>query len=110
MVAVGEAYLGKVRFVDGAQPRYSRPYLVVEVLSNGVNVVNVSSSEGKEDKILKFPTNYPLTEYNPPFRFPSFVKLDSKSFVSFSDLATMRCLSGGTILNSSDLQFILKQL
>lgn len=108
MVAIGEAYLGKVSFVDGFKPLYSRPYLVIEVLPSGVYILNVSSSKGKESKLL-LATNYELKQYNPPFIKPSFVKLDSKKFISFEELQTLKLLSNGKKLNSSDLSNILRK-
>lgn len=109
MATVGEAYFGKVTFVDGNAPLYKRPYLVVEVTLDGAFVINVSSTEGKEHKLL-YPNNYPLENHNPPFLLPSFVKLDSKVFVCNKDLQTMKLLSGGRRLNNKDLNFILNNL
>ncbi|EKF8799172.1 TPA: hypothetical protein ACN1M9_001436 [Enterococcus faecalis] len=108
MVAVGEAYLGKISYLDGVMPSYYRPYLVVEVLTNGIHVLNVSSSKGKETKLL-YASNYELTKFNPPFVKPSFVKLDSKTFIPDQDLQTLKLLSNGQKLNSRDLNNILAQ-
>ncbi|EOS7841261.1 hypothetical protein ED263_RS05430 [Enterococcus hirae] len=109
MVAVGEAYLGKISFVDGAKPLYSRPYLVVEILPDGVNVLNISSSKGKEQKLL-YNSNYELKQYKPPFVKPSFAKLDSKKFISFEELQTLKLLHNGHKSNSSDLNNILQKI
>lgn len=72
----GQGILGKIRFVDGELPEYNRTYLIINVTSEYIEVLNVSSIRGKERK-LAFPTNERLRSFKPPFLKPSFVKLDS---------------------------------
>ncbi len=62
----GQGLLGRVRFRDGATPRYDRPYLVVNVSDTHIEVLNISSTHGKEKKLL-YPTNFELVHYNPLF-------------------------------------------
>lgn len=109
MVTVGQAYFGKISFKDGEIPLYSRPYLVVEVLATGAHVLNVSSTVGKEQKLL-YSTNYNLTNFRPPFLKPTFVKLDSKTFVPNADFLTLALLDNGNCLNQKDLNLILSKL
>lgn len=70
----GQGILGKIRFVDGELPEYNRTYLIINVTSEYIEVLNVSSIRGKERK-LAFSTNERLRSFKPPFLKPSFVKL-----------------------------------
>ena len=44
---VGQAFWGKVRFLDGGFPAYERPYLVVGTDSEYIEILTVSSVAGK---------------------------------------------------------------
>lgn len=105
MVAVGHGLYGKVRFVDGTMPEYSRTYLVVCVEQDRIGLLNVSSSKGKEHKLL-FDTNNKIEKYQPPFLMPSFVKLDSLTFISHRDASSLRLLHNGDKLDREEIQQI----
>lgn len=98
----GQGVLGKVRFVDGEMPPYDRTYLVINVETDYIEVLNVSSIKGKERK-LAFPTNERLRAYNPPFLKPSFVKLDSLTPVEKADWGRLHPLSNGRTLDAGEL-------
>lgn len=98
----GQGILGKVRFVDGEMPQYDRTYLVVNVDTDYIEVVNVSSIRGKERK-LAFSTNERLRVYNPPFVKPSFVKLDSLTKIDRTDWGNIHLLSNGRTLDAGEL-------
>lgn len=102
---VGQGILAKIRFKDGIMPEYPRTYLVVEVGENYIKVLNVSSSEGKEQKLQKR-SNEPLQCYEPPFKKPSFVKLDSLVRVD-NPPNNYIILHNGDKLNSQDLNNII---
>ena len=104
MYYAGQALLGEVEFVDGAKPEYKRPYLIVEVDNNNckIKILNISSVKGKEHK-LKFGTNYEIIKYNPPFRYPSFAKLDSLKEITFADASKMVLLSSGKCLDKQEI-------
>lgn len=106
---VGQAVCGKIRFKDGAMPEYDRTYLVVTVEQDYIEVLNVSSIRGKEHKLL-FETNEKINQNWPPFKWPSFVKLDSLTRVPTEDFAKIHVLCGGRQLNSTDLSNILNKL
>lgn len=106
---VGQGILGKITFKDGEEPAYSRPYLVVDVDDEDVSVLNVSSLEGKEWK-LAYKTNFQIKQFSPPFRKPSFVKLDSLTKISKDECQKMRVLDGGRSLNEKELEEIRKRL
>ncbi len=109
MYQVGQGVFGKIRFKDGDMPIYSRPYLIIYVSDEQLGVLNVSSTLGKEHKII-YPTNYSLQNYNPPFIKPSFVKLDSLSYISLDEAANFKLLEDGKCLNQDDLQKIITLL
>ena len=107
MYQVGQGILGKIMFRDGIMPQYNRTYLIVGVDNNNISVLNVSSIQGKENKVM-YRTNHVLNNYNPPFRKPSFVKLDSLTVVSESYVnSNCRLLSNGQPLLYSELNTII---
>lgn len=101
----GQGILGRIAFVDGNVPEYDRTYLVVKVDTNYIEVINVSSTKGKERK-LAFPKNERLRIFNPPFLKPSFVKLDSLTCVPSSEWSTLKVLNGGRTLDTTELKRI----
>ena len=103
----GQGILAKIRFKDGKMPAYDRTYLIVEAGTNYIRVLNVSSSEGKESK-LQMRSNEPLNQYEPPFKKPSFVKLDS--LIKINNPPPYRILHNGELLNKDDLNNILFKL
>lgn len=105
----GQGIFTKIKFKDGKFPKYSRPYLIVNVKSQDtIDVINVSSTEGKEHKLL-FPDNYPLSTFKPPFKKHSFVKLDSLCTINLSEIS-YTLLHNGECLNESDLKIIQEKL
>lgn len=105
-----QGFLGKIPFLDGKEPEYPRTYLIVRADEYGITVLNVSSIKGKEHKLL-YPTNYPLKNYNPPFRKPSFVKLDSAVYVPADkfELYQIKTLHSGDPLNELDFSEIKRR-
>lgn len=101
----GQGILGKVTFPDGEEPAYDRTYLVVNVAADYIEVLNVSSIRGKERK-LAFPTNERINGFSPPFRKPSFVKLDSLTRIPAADFHKFSILSNGNTLNNAELERI----
>ncbi len=98
----GQGILGRITFKDVVMPSYDRTYLIVTVSTDYIEVLNVSSVHGKERK-LAFPKNKKLNKYCPPFRKPSFVKLDSLTRVSSSEWGNLRILNGGKTLDTNEL-------
>ncbi len=105
----GQGLFGKITFTDGTEPPYERPYLIVAVEDNYVEVLNISSLAGKERK-LAFASNKRIYKFNPPFIKPSFVKLDSLTRVPYDELEQLRILSGGATLDEEELSNIKKLL
>ena len=103
----GQGILAKIRFRDGKMPLSDRTYLIVETGDNFIKVLNVSSSEGKESK-LQMKSNEPLSQYEPPFKKPSFVKLDS--LVRIDNPPSYKILHNGDLLNNADLSNIITKL
>lgn len=110
MYQVGQGILGRIKFRDGEMPQYDRPYLIVQVNNNSIGVLNVSSVKGKEDKAI-FNTNYVISNFNPPFIKPSFVKLDSLTIVTESFIDNnCTLLKGGALLHPLEINSILSKL
>lgn len=101
----GQGVLGRIAFVDGNIPEYDRTYLIITVAADYLEVLNVSSIKGKERK-LAFPTNEKLRVFNPPFRKPSFVKLDSLTRVPVSEWDNLQVLNSGNTLDIGELNRI----
>lgn len=109
MLQIGQGVLGKARFVDGSYPQYPRTYLVVSVDTDKIGVLNVSSTAGKEHKLL-FPANRSIIKYNPPFVKDSFVKLDSLTYITISEAGSFRALHNGDCLDGVELQAIISAI
>lgn len=106
---VGQAFWGKIRFLDGELPTYERPYLVVGTEDEYIEILTVSSVAGKEWK-LTLPTNREISNYDPPFPRRTFVKLDSLQRVHIPDLTDVRLAKGGRTLDETELSEILKMI
>ncbi len=106
---VGQAFWGKVRFLDGELPLYERPYLVVGTDGEYIEILTVSSVAGKEWK-LTLPTNKEISNYDPPFPRRTFVKLDSLQRVHTSDLEGVRLAKNGRTLDEAELSDIIKMI
>lgn len=106
----GQAVLATIKFVDGDIPAYPRPYLIVEVGFDYIDVLNISSIKGKERKLL-LPTNKEIINYNPPFIKPSFVKLDSLTRVYSNEFYLIsHILCNGNKLDSNELNNIKSKI
>ena len=105
----GQGILGKIRFVDGELPEYNRTYLIINVTSEYIEVLNVSSIRGKERK-LAFSTNERLRSFKPQFLKPSIVKLDSLTQVKRADWSELQVLHNGVTLDQGELDRIKKLL
>ena len=106
---IGQGILGKIRFNDGEIPSYKRTYLIVGTHANYIEVLNVSSTQGKEHKLL-FKSNWKIINYYPPFQKPSFVKLDSLTKVPTKYYQNLIVLAQGQTLDKNKLQDIIKNI
>ncbi len=102
----GQAFWGRIRFPDGNLPAYDRPYLVVGVDGDYVEILTVSSVTGKEWK-LSIPTNREIINYDPPFPKRTFVKLDSLQKVHINDLSNVMIAKKGRTLDTAELSEII---
>lgn len=105
---VGQCIWAKLKYRDGKGNPKNRPYLIVGVNGKKVKILTISSTYGKEDKLI-YKSNYRLKNFKPPFIVDSFVKLDSCQEI---DLENVKYKIGdnGKILNSTDLNEILRRL
>ena len=111
MLLIGQCIAGRMAFKDGMQSAYWRPYLVigVDAMRREVSILNISSTDGKEHKLL-FPTNVALLNSMPPLAKPSFVKVDSMQTISFDCASGFDLLSGGALISQGDLNAVLDAL
>ena len=108
MLEIGQALFGIARFRDGKMASYKRPFLVVYVDSEKVGLLNVSSTAGKEHKLL-YESNRRIINYNPPFKKDSFIKLDSLIYISVEEVNSFTLLCNGEKLNDHELNHILDE-
>lgn len=106
---IGQAVLGKFPYKDGKIPQYSRPYLVVGVTTQNIELLVVSSLAGKEHK-LSYPSNHLINNFNPPFFKKSFVKLDSLFSIPLVQSSSLIVLQNGAMLDPNELSLILAKL
>jgi hypothetical protein len=109
MLCIGQCLLGKIKFKDGTLPRYKRPYLIVEIIENEIGVLNVSSIEGKEEK-LSYQTNREIFDNASIFLKNSFVKLDSLVHIPISEAEAMIVLGKGKSIDKSELNEIIESM
>lgn len=105
----GQAFCGRIRFVDGDFSAYDRLYPVVGKDNGYIEILNVSSVCGKEWK-LAMPSNMEIIHYDPPFPKRTFVKLDSFQRVSAGDIGNARLSRHGAVPDSSELEKIIKSI
>lgn len=104
----GHIVKGKLPFRDGKMPLYSRPYLIVKIDCDTVDLLNISSTDGKEWK-LAMKSNMAIVNYDPPLNKPSFVKLDSRITVPLEKVCNLK-LWGSQPLCESELGKIINAL
>lgn len=98
-------YLKLPHFADGGEG-YKRTLLVVntEESAKRVLLLNVSSTKDKEHKLIRN-SNELLLKYNPPFRRPSFIKLDSLYIIDYFDELSQLLFRSG-LLDPNELSRI----
>lgn len=108
MYKVGQCIKGCIPFEDGVQSLYDRPYVIIKTdpLHQMLHILNISSSAGKEHKLLRS-SNILLKKSIPPLRKSSFVKIDSCQQISFADARSFRLMSDGQLLHQEDLYAVL---
>jgi hypothetical protein len=107
-ISVGQGLLLKLPFADGAPCNSKRTFLVIDVdySLQKISLLNISSSRGKEHKLL-FDSNKKINNYKPPFLMPSFVKLDALYQIDYFTELESRILHNGDKLNTIDLTSII---
>lgn len=83
-IVEGHVIVLSLPFANGNPCTYKRPFLVIEKTNSILKLLNISSIEGKEHKLL-FPSNVIIREYNPPLDYPSFLKLDELYVIDYFD-------------------------
>lgn len=108
-ISPGHGLLLKLPFADGGFPKVPRPYLVIDSSITNLYLLNVSSINKKEWK-LSLPSNKSIKKFNPPFKRPSFVKMDYVYQVPHQDFIYSYLLDEGQKLHTDTLENILKAL
>lgn len=102
----GQALLINGFFANGSEFPYPRPFLIIESSASVIRCLNVSSLKGKAAK-LSYSSNKNIRSYNPPFMYPSFVKLDELYEIErFPELGRL-LLCGGKTLDQRSLSEII---
>lgn len=76
IISVRQGLLLRLPFADNGVLSGRRPFLLIEEEGNYIKLLNVSSTKGKEHKLL-YDSNVEIEKYNPPFRVSSYIKLDA---------------------------------
>ena len=107
-IIVGQLLYLKLPFADGGLCTYKRTFLVFEVAENRIKLFNASSISGKAHKLL-FRSNIKVNNYWPPFKCPTFVKIDAVYDIEYLNLLDTAILANGQTLNTVDLNNILSE-
>lgn len=104
----GQGLLFKGFFANGTECGYERPFIVIDCTPSVVRVLNVSSIKDKATKLF-YPSNKEIKNYNPPFRFPSFVKLDELYEIDHFTELNKLLLSGGRTMMECSFKYIINE-
>lgn len=86
MIIAGHVLALRLPFANGNLCKTKRPFLVLKNENNNLELLNISSTKGKERKLL-YSSNVKINNYYPPLDYPSFLKLDELYIIShFDDL------------------------
>lgn len=99
----------KLPFADGEYPKKPRPYLVIGSSIENLYLLNVSSVQSKVWK-LSMPSNKNIDRYNPPFKKPSFAKMDYVYQIPYQDYVYKYLLNNGKKLHNETLDDLLECL
>lgn len=98
---LGLGLLLQLPFADNGVLSSRRTFLVIGEEDNYVLMLNVSSTRGKEHKLL-FDSNEEIINYNPPFEVKSFVKFDALYKVEKCTTLSRFTLCRGQSLDSNE--------
>lgn len=101
-ISTGTGFILQLPFADNGALSYKRPYLVIGEENNFLLLLNVSTSKGKEHKLL-FDSNEEIVKYKPPFKLKSFVKLDALYRVEKCPTLFKSIISKGQTLATDEL-------
>jgi hypothetical protein len=86
LIIPGHVLALQLPFANGAPCNAKRPFLVIDKNNGTLDLLNISSTRGKEKKLL-YPSNEKIKNYFPPLDQPSFLKLDELYTIEyFNDL------------------------
>ena len=103
---IGQAIFVKLPFADGGTPQYRRPFLIIDIVSNHIYALNVSSAEGKLNQLTNH-SSVLINYHDPPFPKPSFVKVDALYIVEINKKLKQQIMSNGDKLREDELERII---
>ncbi len=104
----GQGILLKLDYADGGLADKARTFLIVNVNDSKVNLLNISSIQGKLHKLM-YPANKKILKYKPPFIKPSFVKLDAEYIIDNNKELESFILCQGRAMKPDELSTIIKE-
>lgn len=108
MLQVGQGLWLMMNYADGGEHNYKRPFLIIEITKTNIHVLNVSSLNNKSYK-LGYDSNLQINNFKPPFKVPSFIKLDAVYIIEKNDILERSLLCHGTKILSTELTNILTE-
>lgn len=96
------------KFANGAICEKARPFLVIDIIENSniIQVLNISSARGKEAR-LAYDSNLIIRKYKPPFKEPSFVKLDELYEIEYD--SNLKILYNGVPIDEDEYMRIINK-
>ena len=98
---LGLGLLLRLPFADNGVLSGRRTFLTIGEEDQYILLLNVSSTKGKEHKLL-LDSNVEIKNYNPPFKVPSFVKFDALYKVEKCQEINSCILHKGQALDSNE--------
>jgi|SRR5699024_4436725 len=108
MVIVGHVLALRLPFANGNLCNFKRPFLVISKDGNNLSLLNISSTKGKERKLL-FDSNCKIVDYYPPLDKPSFVKLDELYKIEHFDTLYQSIYKGREGINNGELKRLMSE-
>lgn len=104
----GQGILLKLDYADGGLADKARTFLIISINEGKVNLLNISSIQGKLHKLM-YPANKKILKYKPPFIKPSFVKLDAEYIIDNNQELESFILCQGRAMEQDELSAIIKE-
>lgn len=91
----------KFPFANGTPCNTKRPFLVIDKKDGNLDLLNISSTRGKERKLL-FSSNEKIINWDPPLDQPSFLKMDELYTIDYFEELYKSIYKGRSPINSDE--------